>query len=49
MGGRTESKALDERLVEEVKAINAAFDTLEKTIDTGRNSDQPIQVRSFEC
>jgi hypothetical protein len=49
-----DDKTVDPRLVEEVRAINAAFESATKTLEADRKSlptksAGPVQVASFEC
>jgi hypothetical protein len=48
------TKAIDPRLVDEVAAINAAFDSATKALEAGRQAPQhksgaPIQIAEFPC
>jgi HK97 family phage prohead protease len=51
--GHGETKHIDPRLHDEVKAINEAFDAATKALDADRkalaNTDEPIHVAEFEC
>ena len=46
---KAQAKALVESLVEEIGAINAAFDMAEKKMVVDRKGSAPIQIASFEC
>lgn len=52
--GNAEAKGIDPRIADEVRAINAAFDSATKALDADRKSlpaksTGPIKVASFEC
>ena len=58
--GHGETKAIDPRIADEVRAINAVFDSETKALDADRKSlatkstvvperSDPIQTASFDC